>query len=207
MSKEIFVVFSATPYKVGKIIRMVTGEKYNHASIALDKNLTQMYSFARRYHETPLYSGFVKESSVRYCKNGTRASVIVYKLEVSEARYNAVAERLEAMYQNREQYLYNHLSAMIVPFHKNIPLKDAYTCVEFCVEILRMLGIRVKPGKYYAIKDLMEILRPYAFYSGPMPCSRKKDPEYLKKKPLEHPFQESVKSITKLLPRVKRKKK
>jgi len=206
MDKQIYVVLSSTPYKIGKMIRMVTREEYNHASIALDENLTQMYSFARRYQKTPLYGGFVKETSARYCRKGKRASVKVYKIDVSEKDYNAVAKRLEIMCQTKERYLYNHLSALTVPFRKSVQLRDAYTCVEFCVDILHDLGIDVKPGKYYAIKDLMNILQPYAFYAGSMPCSCRKDPEYLAKKPVPHPVLSSAKSIVALLPRLKKAK-
>lgn len=206
MDKHIYVVFSSTPYKIGKMIRAVTRERYNHASIALDENLTQMYSFARRYQCTPLYGGFVKESSARYCRKGIRASVKIYKLPVPEENYNAVLQRMETMCQAKEHYLYNHLSVLTTFFHKSIRLRDAYTCVEFCVEILHQLGVDVKPGKYYAIKDLMMILEPYAFYAGSIPCACSKDAEYQAKKPIPHPVLSSVKSIAALLPRFKNAK-
>lgn len=206
MDKHIYVVFSSTPYKIGKMIRAVTRERYNHASIALDENLTQMYSFARRYQATPLYGGFVKETPARYCRKGTRASVKIYKLTVSQADYNALVQRLESMCKTKERYLYNHFSALTTFFHKSIPLRDAYTCVEFCVEVLHDLGIDVKPGKYYAIKDLMKILEPYAFYAGIIPCVCHKDAEYQAENPLPHPIFSSAKSIVALLPRLKNKK-
>lgn len=206
MDKHIYVVFSSTPYKIGKMIRAVTREKYNHVSIALDENLTQMYSFARRYQCTPLYGGFVQESSARYFRKGIRASVKIYKLTVTEENYNTVVQRLESMWQAKEHYLYNHLSVLTTVFHKSIRLRDAYTCVEFCVEILHELGVDVQPGKYYGIKDLMQILEPYAFYAGSIPCSCIKDAEYQAKNPLPHPILSSVKSIAALLPRLKNTK-
>ena len=82
MSNYIYVVFSSTPYKIGKTIRMLTGEKYNHVSISLDAELTQMYSFARRYYKTPFYGGFVKESLSRYQLNQNKATIKICKMGV-----------------------------------------------------------------------------------------------------------------------------
>ena len=204
MGKQIYVVFSSTPYKIGKMIRTVTGEKYNHASIALDENLTQMYSFARRYQKTPLYGGFVRETSARYCRKGKRASMKIYKLDVEDARYEALKQKLEDMYQNKEDYLYNHLSALAVFLHKSIQPKNAYTCVEFCVAVLHDLGLPVNPGTYYSIGDLMTVLEPNLHYTGPIPHACCKDAEYRAKKPLPHPVLSSAKSIAVLLPRLKK---
>ena len=155
MDKHIYVVFSSTPYKIGKMIRVVTREKYNHASIALDENLTQMYSFARRYQCTPFYGGFVKESSARYCRKGVQASVKIYKLLVSEENYNAVVQQLEDMSRTKEHYLYNHFSALTTVFHKCIPLRDAYTCVEFCVDVL--FGVESSSDSEHPIRDSNKI--------------------------------------------------
>jgi hypothetical protein len=65
-TQYVYIVFSSTPYRIGKFIRRLTREAYNHVSIALDPDLTKMYGFARRYYRTPFYGGFVRESLSRY---------------------------------------------------------------------------------------------------------------------------------------------
>lgn len=203
-TKNVYIVLSSTPYKIGRMIRMVTGNSYNHASISLDENMTQMYSFARRYQNTPLLGGFVEESTSRFSLHGKNSSVMIYKLTVTKEAYDELAERLEKMCQAKEHYLYNHLSVLTVIFRKSIRLRDAYTCVEFCVDILHQLGFQVTPGKYYSIRDLMDLLAPYKFYAGLMPDSADYDSAYHADKPVPHPILSSAKSIVALLPRLKK---
>ena len=84
-----------TPYKIGKMIRTLTGEPYNHVSIALDEELDRMYAFARRYCRVPLYGGFVKETTSRYAPDGVPSMVKIHKLPVSPEAYDALAQRLD----------------------------------------------------------------------------------------------------------------
>ena len=60
--KKIYIVISQTGTMLSKIVRLYTGDTYNHASIALDKELRQMYSFGRINPYNPVIGGFVKES-------------------------------------------------------------------------------------------------------------------------------------------------
>lgn len=201
--KYVYVVFSATPYKIGKMIRTLTHEPYNHVSIALDEELDRMYAFARRYCRVPLYGGFVKETTSRYAPGGHPSTVKIHKLPVSQEAYEALAKRLEEMYENREEYLYNHLSFLAVPLKKPIAVRDAYTCLEFCVEVLHDLGFPVNPGTYYSLGDLREQLASYAVYEGEIHVDGTYDEEFFAKKPLPHPTHQSAKSILELVPRLK----
>lgn len=200
--KHIYVVFSATPYIVGKAIRHITGEEYNHASIALDADLSRMYGFARRYYRIPLYGGFVKESLARYRIGGKAADIRLCRLPVSEAQYRALEERLATMHSRAQDYIYNHISALGALLHKRVPARDAYTCVEFCVEILHDLGIALDPGKYYSIGDVEEMLRPFAVYTGPIPAPKEKDEAYYAWRPVFSPTWVTLRELFKLLPRL-----
>lgn len=60
--KHIYVVISQTASIVSRLIRWSTGDPYTHASISLDQNLDEMYSFGRIFPNNPLIGGFVKES-------------------------------------------------------------------------------------------------------------------------------------------------
>lgn len=198
----IYVVFSATPYAIGRAIRRVTGEEYNHASIALDPDLTQMYSFARRFYRTPLYGGFVKESHARYHVGSKVSQICICKIPATQAQYAAIESKLTAMYSKSDTYIYNHISALGGLLHKQIPAKDACTCVEFCTQILQELGINVDPAKYYSVCDLKNILSKHVIYTGPMPKGSKEDPAYFAKKPVRFPSWVTLRDICKLLPRL-----
>lgn len=164
--KYVYIVFSSTPYKIGKLIRRFTGEEYNHVSISLDKELTQMYSFARRFYRTPFYGGFVKESRARYHLNGIPSKIKICRMAVSDGDHDALAKRLQAMYDRREQYLYNHLSVATIPFHRLVILKDAHVCTEFVAQQLHQLGMPLNPKKYYSVGTLEKLLQDRVIYTG-----------------------------------------
>ena len=169
MARSIDIVFSSTPYKLGKLIRRFTGESYNHVSLSLDWELRQMYSFARHYYRTPFYGGFVHESRARYHLKGVPSQIKICRLSVSEDAYAALADRLAAMYARREQYPYNHLSVLTIPFRRLVHLKDARVCSEFVAEQLHSLGLPVNPWKYYSVGALEALLSDSVIYTGDAP--------------------------------------
>lgn len=203
--KYLYVVFSSTPNRLGGFIRRVTGAVYNHASISLDPKLQTMYGFARRYYRTPFYGGFVLETPARYQVKGVNSRVEVYRVPISPENYCALKNRLEDMYRSKEQYLYNHFSAWLFPLGWRIPAKDAYICVEFCIETLQMANVAFDPKKHYKIDDLRTVLMSYKFYQGEMPQNGSADEVYFSKKPLPHPIYSSLCSIAALLPRIGQK--
>ena len=200
---HIYVVFSATPYRLGRAIRRLTGEAYNHASIALDSDLNRMYSFARRFYRTPLYGGFVKESHARYHVGSKVSQICICKIPVSQEQYAAIDTKLTAMHNRADHYIYNHISALGGLLHKRVPAKDAYTCVEFCNEILNLAGMHTPAGKYQSLGSLWKLLQPYAVYTGPIPKADSFDETYFSKKPLASPVKTTLQAFCKLFPRVK----
>ena len=59
--KEIYIVVSKTGTITSNFLNFFAPYKYMHASISLDKNLSNMYSFGRRYLNFALWGGFVPE--------------------------------------------------------------------------------------------------------------------------------------------------
>ena len=203
--KYIYIVFSATPYFIGKVIRTVTGEMYNHASIALDEKLERMYGFSRRYYEVPLYGGFVWESLSRYHVNGKSTYVSICRLPVTNEQYAHLENLFAEMYANRDHYIYNHISALGALFHRRVRAKDAYTCIEFCVQILSTLGIDLDPKKYYSVCDVQRLLQDYEVYTGKMYSPTEYDAAYFARRPIPYPTHKTIYEIYKLIPRLANK--
>lgn len=199
----IYIVFSSTPYRIGKFIRGLMQETYNHVSIALDEDLNRMYGFARRYYRTPFYGGFVRESRSRYHLNGKPANIRICRLPVTPLQHETLCHFLEGMHQNQEAYPYNHLSIITALFRRPVKVQDAYTCIEFCVHILHTLGIDLDPDKYYSIGELEQLLRPFAVYTGPMPAPEEYDHDFYARKPVHRPVATTLSSILTLLNRRK----
>ncbi len=203
--KNLYIVFSSTPYRMGMLIRKLSGNFYNHVSIALGENLTQMYGFARRYYRYPLYGGFIRESHARYHANGRSAQIKVCKLPISDEQHRMLTQQMQQMYENREHYLYNHLSIFGTPFHRTIPVKDAYICIEFAVHVLSSVGYPFSDEKFYTIRDLETALEPYRDYTGTMPQDDT-DPEYFQKHPVPHPILATLSSFFTLFSRLESRK-
>lgn len=200
MEKYVYVVFSATPYRIGKCIRRFTGESYNHVSISLDRTLTQMYSFARRFYRTPFYGGFVKESRDRYHLKGVPSRIKICRLPVSEQEYDRLAERMNAMYERREQLLYNHLSVFTIPFRRLVLIKDAQVCTEFVAGQLQELGLPVDCKKYYSVGELEKMLSKDVIYTGDALPAEETDNVFFSRHPV--PYFTTLRFFGKLLCRV-----
>ena len=199
--KKVYIVFSSTPFRMGKLVRQLTGDKYNHISISLDRELTRMYSFARRYYKMPFYGGFVRESVSRYNLDGKTTQVCICSIPVTTSQFEILETQLHAMETNKEHYLYNHLSAVAAVFRQSARREGAYTCVEFCTDVLRQIGIALDQNRYYTIGQLHSILEPNAIYTGPLAPAKELDAEFYADKPINNPSTATLRSIGKLLQR------
>ena len=200
MQRYVYIVFSATPYKIGKLIRTITKERYNHVSLALDRELENMYSFARRYYHTPFYGGFVRESRARYHLNGVPAQVKICRLAVSEKDFEDLAQRLRKMYERREDFLYNHISVLTVPFRRLVHLKDAAICTEFVAGQLQELGMAVDSRRYYSVGALEQLLADQTVYEGDAPKALQEDPAFFAHHPV--PYFTTARTFGRLLQRL-----
>lgn len=194
----LYVLFSATPYRMGRWIRFVTGEPYNHVSIATGEDLTCIYSFARRYYCTPFYGGFVSEDPCRYRHNGRCASIRLYRLPLTSKQWQRLQDMLEDMKEHADRYLYNHLSAMAAPLHLKIRVRKAYTCAEFTVNVLHRLGFDFDPNRFYTIGDIAQRLGAYHIYTGDFPAAEVQDSSFFHPHPVSHPLIASARDLLRL---------
>ena len=197
--KYLYVLFSATPYRMGRMIRFVTGEPYNHVAIALEEDLRELYAFARRYYHTPFYGGFVTEHSCRYHHNGATADIRLCRLPVTQAQWEQLNRRLSYMRAHPQRYLYNHLSALAAPFHQKITVRDAYTCAEFTVSVLQELGFDFNSRMFYTIGDIAQKLAPYRCYEGEFPVPAAEGGSFFDPRPMGSALYVSTRDILKLI--------
>ena len=87
----IYVLISSTPTRFGGLIRRFGHLQYNHAAIAFDENLEEVYAFARQKHSTLLLGKLVKENYSRYTLNKTEEiQSVVFKIPVTIYQYKKV---------------------------------------------------------------------------------------------------------------------
>ncbi len=194
----LYILFSATSYRMGRWIRFATGEPYNHVSIATDSSLRKLYSFARHYYHTPFYGGFVTEHPCRFYHNDVPADILLCRIPLSIHQKKRLDALLEAMQRQPSHYLYNHLSILTALMHHKVQVEDAYTCAEFAVTVLSELGLPFDPAQFYTIDQILHKLEEYRIYSGPFPAEADTDPDYFCRDNAPHPLLISTKAFAHL---------
>ncbi len=196
--KYLYVLFSATPYRMGRFIRAVTGDDFNHVSIATEEDLSNLCAFARRFYRTPFYGGFVNEHPCRYHHKGITADTRLYRIPLTTRQWERLQEMLSSMRLEADRYLYNHLSALLAPLHIKVKVRKAYTCAEFVVSVLSTLGFDFDTKHFYTIGDIADRLESYHFYSGEFPVVGEADPAFFRDHPVPHPLMISTRDILRL---------
>lgn len=140
--KQIYVVVSQTGTILSHILRMITGARYNHASLMLERYFEDMYSFGRLNAYNPFWGGYVKESpyhgTLKRFSN-TQATVIAFT--VDEQTYNAMLEEARQIYINRDQYSYNYWGLLAAGIGKVVEAKKHYYCSEYVRYMLKKHGV------------------------------------------------------------------
>lgn len=202
--KDVYVVFSSTPYKIGKFVRMFTGEFYNHVSVMFDDKMLEAYSFGRNHVDTAFYGGIIKDSVSRYTKNGVSAYVSVCKISVDDEAYFNALHTARAMYENKEKYVYNLFSAAVSVFHKRIFIENSFTCVEFCAYLLSMMTDKIAKNGFYSVESLYEIFKEFSVYKGEFNLSGTEDESYKMRQGRRKALKGAFLVISKLIKRMKK---
>lgn len=135
--KNIYIVVSQTGSIVSRIIRWVTGDKYTHAAISFDEDLSEMYSFGRIYPNNPVIGGFVKESpAYGTMKKFRMADIVVIKLSVLEEKYREINEYIASMYAERKKYHYNYIGLFLARHGLHYKRTNYFYCSEFVKDLL-----------------------------------------------------------------------
>ena len=167
--KHLYIIIAATGTKFGGVIRKVGKVKYNHSSIAFDKELNEWYGFARRHHRAVLTGGLVKENIVRYTMNRPRVYVnsMVFEIPVTDEEYARAWQLVEQISGDRS-YIYNLFSVLTYPITNGLVTYKAFTCAEFVSMILKMIQQPVSETKLcvYTPDDIGRIIKDYCIFSG-----------------------------------------
>ncbi len=161
MSKTVYIVISQTGTALSRILKFITGAKYNHASLSLVSNLSTMYSFGRTHPYNPFHGGFVIESPHHGTfKRFSGTKVEVLSVAVSEGQYINLRQMLEAMSKNKKRYHYNYLGLFLAGAKIHYKQANSYYCSEFVKEMLVRNGIR-------GARELDDIIEPMQFLTLP----------------------------------------
>lgn len=140
--KKVYIVLAHTGTILSRIIKIVTGAEYTHASIALDEDLEKMYSFGRKYSYIAFIGGFVKEgNSFGTFKRFYNTEISVYELEVTNEQYEKACERIEYVKEHKDEYRFNILGLALAGINKKVSREKTFYCAEFVRAVLEKSGV------------------------------------------------------------------
>jgi hypothetical protein len=153
-NRNIYILLTDTGTWFSRLIKLYTKAPYNHASISLDDNLEELYSFGRKVYYNPLSAGFIKEDlnqGVFLYKKNTKC--ILYKIAISENQYEEIFQKIDQFKCFPQHYRYNLLGVMGIALNKRIVRENAFTCSQFVASVLTASGI-------YAFEKYTELITP-----------------------------------------------
>ncbi|MEG0894922.1 MAG: hypothetical protein RSE93_04345 [Oscillospiraceae bacterium] len=159
--KNIYILLSRTNTSFANLVHLVTADAYTHASISLDRELTKLYSFARKNERFLLPAGFIKENiHTGIFKKYEECQCVLYSLKVTNKSYNKVEKILHKMCANPDAYSYNVVGVILCKLGIVYEKDNCYFCSEFVSHLLEKSG---------AIKLPKEccFMRPVDFYNMP----------------------------------------
>lgn len=133
--KKAYILLTDTGTVLTRCIKLFTKKPYNHASLALDIDLNEVYSFGRKSASNPFNGGFVKEDM--NTKIFQQANCTLYSFEVTEKQYNDIKQFIKSFENQKEDYNYNILGLFGFIFNKPIGRKNSYFCSQFVATVLK----------------------------------------------------------------------
>ena len=139
--KDIYILLTKSDTLFSKAIYRITRAEYTHASISLDRELTMLYSFGRKYKYTMLPAGFVHED-INHGIMGASDTMkcALYCIRISDRSYQRLANRIRHMEANRESYRYNIMGIPLCMFGIANERKTHFFCSQF------VSGMLIKSG-------------------------------------------------------------
>lgn len=149
-TKCVYILISKTQTLPSNVIKMWTKEPYAHTSLALDIELREMYSFARKKLRNPFYCGFISEDITKgVFGRDVNTTCRVTRLWVTPNQYKKIISNLEKFKKEKDHLKYNYLGIFGVVFNKAVERRYNYFCSQFVYYILDKSGVKMfgkKPG-------------------------------------------------------------
>ncbi|GAA0376939.1 hypothetical protein [Bacillus horti] len=164
--RKVYVLLSDTGTLLTKLIGLFTGYPLNHASIAFDDELREVYSFGRKRPNNPFIGGFVKED-IR-SELFRNAPCEVYCFLVSDEEYNRMIQIVKQFESQQHKYKYNFIGLFGILFNRKIERKYAFFCSQFVATVISQSGVQVvdKAPNFVKPNDFTESAQLHKIYQG-----------------------------------------
>ncbi len=157
---KIYIVITQTGTILSKILKLITGAKYNHVSLSISEEIDTLYSFGRKNAYNPFWAGFVTESpNYGTFKRFKNTKALILELNVGEKKPEIVKFILDFA-DNKKKYHYNYLGLFSAIIKISLKRKKHFYCSEFVRFVFKKFMIK-------GIDDLPDIIQPIHFFSLP----------------------------------------
>ncbi|MBQ6900048.1 MAG: hypothetical protein IJN72_04355 [Firmicutes bacterium] len=139
--KEIYILLTNSTTLISKAISLCTKAEYTHVALAMDKDLTMLYSFGRKFKWSMVPSGFVREG-VNHGVMGDSENMkcALYTIQISDNAYQRLANRLRHMESKKNCYRFNYLGLPMCGFGWKSGGKNVFFCSQFVCHVLQKSG-------------------------------------------------------------------
>lgn len=168
-NNSIYVLLTDTGTWFTRLIKALTGAPYNHASLAMDSNLQELYSFGRKQATNPLIAGFVKENVY----DGTfrhfpATRCVLLRIAVTDNQRACLEQVVRKFEEDKEKYRYNLLGLIGVLLDFDFNIADSYFCSQFVAESLRSSGVQLweRPSTLVTPHDFLKEEQFEVVYEG-----------------------------------------
>lgn len=128
----LYILLTDTKKPVSKLIKMKTGEAFNHVSLSFDKTLNTCWSFNIGQ------DGPVAEDKLEWPDN---TSFSLYRVRVTQKEMDTLKREITQIFKNKEQYTFSIRKALFGFFlDMDIDHQNAYFCSEFVDHLLSSIG-------------------------------------------------------------------
>ena len=155
--RKIYIVLTFTGTILSRIIRFYTRKEYGHVSIALDEDLSRMYSFGRKNPYNVFNGGFVREGitfgTFARFKNTT---CNITSLEVTDDQYYELKRLIKNIEKTKQDYKFNVIGLFAVSLNLKVQKEKSFYCAEF---------VKYALEKPHIVEGLPKIIKPHDFYN------------------------------------------
>ena len=144
---QVYVLLTDTGTLFSRSIRCWTRNPLNHASLALDPDLEEVYSFGRLHPDNPFIAGFVRErvwgSLIRRPERPTPCAI--YRCRISCGAYLGLLEELDRFRLETPRWRYNLAGLLAVAAGIEWRRPDKYFCSQFVAHLFAAAGMPLVP--------------------------------------------------------------
>lgn len=125
-----------------KLLKLITCEKYNHASICLDNSFDKFYSFGRLYPRFLLPGGFVEENAFKKVYAlFDKVPCMVLEKQVSDEQYERLRNIINYFIENKKDFSYAIISLVFANSSWSFTSNHKFFCSQFVAKVLNDIGI------------------------------------------------------------------